>query len=199
MPALIPIILTATQLVLAADSVPKFDVERTCRPAATIGLAGHDSASAVTSQLVVPGDDELPGGVVDDVAHREVEGVVGARLVQLAQLAVAVADLAAHVIAFDAASGKRLWEVPNGRRFRNEMGDGPRSTPTIEGDRVYAFGGTGELACLDAATGKKLWSIDVVQRFGGNTPYWGYSESPIIVGDRIVLNAGGPRASIVAI
>ena len=108
-------------------------------------------------------------------------------------------DSVEYVIAFDATSGKKLWEVANGRRFRNEMGDGPRSTPTVEGDRVYAFGGSGELACLDAATGKKLWSIDVVQRFGGNTPYWGYSESPLIVGDRIVLNAGGRRASIVAI
>jgi outer membrane protein assembly factor BamB len=104
-----------------------------------------------------------------------------------------------HVIAFDAASGKRLWEAPNGQRFRNEMGDGPRSTPTIEGDRVYAFGGTGELACLDAASGKKIWGVSVVQAFGGNTPYWGYSESPLIVGDRIILNAGGRRASIVAI
>jgi outer membrane protein assembly factor BamB len=104
-----------------------------------------------------------------------------------------------YVIAFDAATGKRLWEIANGQRFRNEMGDGPRSTPTIEGDRVYAFGGTGELACLEAATGKKLWSVNVVQQFGGNTPYWGYSESPLIVGDRIILNAGGRRASIVAI
>ena len=104
-----------------------------------------------------------------------------------------------YVIAFDAASGKLLWEVPNGQRFRNEMGDGPRSTPTVEGDRVYAFGGTGELACLDAATGKKHWSVNVVQQFGGNTPYWGYSESPLIVADRIILNAGGRRASIVAI
>ncbi len=104
-----------------------------------------------------------------------------------------------YVIAFDAASGKRLWEVANGQRFRNEMGDGPRSTPTVEGDRVYAFGGTGELACLDAASGKQFWSVNVVQKFGGNTPYWGYSESPLIVGDRIIINAGGQRASIVAI
>jgi outer membrane protein assembly factor BamB len=104
-----------------------------------------------------------------------------------------------YVIAFDAASGKRLWEVPNGQRFRNEMGDGPRSTPTVEGDRVYAFGGTGELTCLDAPSGKKIWGVSVVQAFGGNTPYWGYSESPLIVGDRIILNAGGRRASIVAI
>ena len=104
-----------------------------------------------------------------------------------------------YVIALDAATGNRLWEVPNGQRFRNDMGDGPRSTPTVEGDRVYAFGGTGELVCLDVATGKKHWSVNVVSQFGGNTPYWGYSESPLIVADRIILNAGGRRASIVAI
>ena len=104
-----------------------------------------------------------------------------------------------YVMAFDAATGKKLWETANGRRFRNEQGDGPRGTPTVEGDRLYAFGGSGELASLDAATGKKLWSVDVVRTFGGNVPYWGYSESPLIVGDRLVLNAGGRRAAIVAI
>jgi outer membrane protein assembly factor BamB len=104
-----------------------------------------------------------------------------------------------YVIAFDAASGKKLWETPNGQRFRNEQGDGPRGTPTIDGDRVYAFGGSGELAALDAVTGKKIWSVNVVQQFGGTTPYWGYSESPLVIGDRLIVNAGGRRASIVAI
>src|SRR5688500_10322852 len=104
-----------------------------------------------------------------------------------------------YVMAFDAATGKKLWETPNGQRFRNEQGDGPRGTPTVEGDRVDAFGGSGELAALDAASGKQAWSIDVTHTFGGNVPYWGYSESPLIVGDRIVLNAGGRKASIVAV
>jgi outer membrane protein assembly factor BamB len=104
-----------------------------------------------------------------------------------------------YVVAFDAASGKRLWEVANGQRFRNEQGDGPRSTPTVDGDRVYAFGGSGDVAALDAATGRKIWSVNVVQQFGGNTPYWGYSESPLILDDRLILNAGGRRASIVAL
>ena len=108
-------------------------------------------------------------------------------------------DAVEYVIAFDRATGRKLWETPNGRRFRNEQGDGPRSTPTAEGDVIYAFGGSGELTCLDAATGRKIWSVDVVQKFGGRVPYWGYSESPLIVGDRIVLNAGGRRASIVAV
>ena len=103
------------------------------------------------------------------------------------------------LMAFDAASGKKLWDVPNGRRFRNDRGDGPRGTPTLDGDRLYAFGGSGDLIAVEAATGKRLWSINVVQQFRGVTPYWGYSESPLIVGDRIVLNAGGRGASIVAI
>jgi outer membrane protein assembly factor BamB len=104
-----------------------------------------------------------------------------------------------YVMAFDRATGRKLWETPNGRRFRNEQGDGPRSTPTTEGDVVYAFGGSGELSCLDAATGRKIWSVNVVQKFGGSTPYWGYSESPLIVGDRIIVNAGGRRSSLVAV
>jgi len=104
-----------------------------------------------------------------------------------------------YVMAFDRASGKKLWETPNGRRFRNEQGDGPRSTPTTEGTVIYAFGGSGELSSMDAATGRKVWSVNAVQQLGGVTPYWGYSESPLLVGDRIVLNAGGRRASIVAV
>jgi outer membrane protein assembly factor BamB len=104
-----------------------------------------------------------------------------------------------YVVAFDAGTGRQIWQYPNGQRFRNEQGDGPRSTPTVDGDRVYAFGGSGDLVALEAASGRRLWSVNVVQQFGGNTPYWGYSESPLVVDDRIILNAGGRRAAIVAI
>ncbi len=104
-----------------------------------------------------------------------------------------------YVMAFDRATGKKLWEHQNGRRYQNDRGDGPRSTPTIEGDRLYVLGGSGDLTCLELATGKRIWSVNLVQKFGGVNPYWGYSESPLIVGDRILVNAGGSRASIVAI
>ena len=104
-----------------------------------------------------------------------------------------------YVIAIDRASGKKAWEYLNGRRFENDRGDGPRSTPTIEGNRLYVLGGSGDLTCLDTATGQKIWSINIVAKFGGVNPYWGYSESPLIVGDRILVNAGGRRASIVAV
>jgi outer membrane protein assembly factor BamB len=104
-----------------------------------------------------------------------------------------------YVIAIDRATGKKVWEYLNGRRFENDRGDGPRSTPTVEGDRLYVFGGSGDLTCLDLATGKKIWSINLISKFGGVNPYWGYSESPLIVGDRILVNAGGRNASIVAV
>ena len=104
-----------------------------------------------------------------------------------------------YVIALDRATGKKVWETQNGRRFQNDRGDGPRSTPTVDGDRVYVLGGSGDLTALDAATGKKIWSINIVSKFGGVNPYWGYSESPLIVGDRILINTGGRRAGIVAV
>ena len=104
-----------------------------------------------------------------------------------------------YVFAFDAASGKKLWEVANGRRFNNDRGDGPRSTPTIEGDRVYVFGSSGDLTVLDAASGKVFWTQNLLQKYGGSNINWGLSESPLVLSDRIIVTPGGRGASIVAL
>ena len=103
-----------------------------------------------------------------------------------------------YLSAFDANTGRKLWEQPNGQRFRNDRGDGPRSTPTVDGDRLFVFGGSGELTSFDAATGTRVWSVNVVREHGGIVPYWGYSESPLVVDDRVLVNVGGRGASIVA-
>jgi outer membrane protein assembly factor BamB len=104
-----------------------------------------------------------------------------------------------YVIAFDAATGKKLWESEHGRRFSNDRGDGPRATPTIEGDKLYAFGASGDLSAMESATGKVLWRINVLKQFGGQNITWGLSESPLVLSDRILVNAGAPGASIVAV
>ena len=104
-----------------------------------------------------------------------------------------------YVIAYDAATGKRLWETAHGQRFSNDRGDGPRATPTIEGDRLYAFGASGDLSAMDAVTGKVLWQVNVLKQFGGSNITWGLSESPLVLSDRILVNAGAPGASIVAL
>ena len=104
-----------------------------------------------------------------------------------------------YTMAFDEATGKKLWEVATGSRFRNDRGDGPRATPTIDGGQVYAYGASGDLAVLDAATGKIAWKLNVIEKFGGRNITWGLSESPLVMPDRILINAGGSNASIVAV
>lgn len=103
-----------------------------------------------------------------------------------------------YVHAFDVATGRKLWEVANGSEYSNDRGNGPRGTPTIDGGRLYVLGASGDLTSLDAAKGTRIWSVNVLKQFGGDNPRWGLSESPLIVGDRLLVNAGGRGASIVA-
>ncbi len=103
------------------------------------------------------------------------------------------------VMAFDVKTGQKLWETPTSRDYRNDRGDGPRGTPTIDGDRLYAMTGDGVLVCLEAATGKILWSQNVVHKYGGEIPNWGFSESPLIDGGRLIVMPGGRGASIVSL
>ena len=104
-----------------------------------------------------------------------------------------------YVIAFDIATGKEAWSTAHGSAFRNDQGDGPRGTPTVDGDRVYALGGSGDLTVLDARTGKIVWSKNVLTEFGGSNLRWGISESPLVLGNKVLVNAGGSGASIVAL
>lgn len=103
------------------------------------------------------------------------------------------------VMAFNAADGKKLWETKLGNRFSNDRGDGPRGTPSVDGNRLYAYGASGDIAALDRATGKTVWTVNVLKQFGGGNIQWGLSESPLVTSDRILINPGGPGASLVAL
>jgi len=83
--------------------------------------------------------------------------------------------------------------------YRNGRGDGPRGTPTIEGDRVYALGGNGDLTCLDLTNGETLWHVNLQQDFGGGRPGWGYCESPLIVGELLIVTPGGRQGTLAAL
>jgi outer membrane protein assembly factor BamB len=103
------------------------------------------------------------------------------------------------VVALDAATGKKLWETAAGPAFPQDKGNGPRGTPTVDGDRVFALGGEGTLIALNAKTGSVLWSMNVVQKYGGRVPYWGISESPLVDGNNVIVTPGGAGAAIVAL
>jgi outer membrane protein assembly factor BamB len=104
-----------------------------------------------------------------------------------------------EVIAYDAKTGKELWRSSYERPpFKNQFGNGPRSTPLVENGKVYSLGVTGMLACWDAETGKEVWRLDVLKEFNAPNLFFGVSSSPIIEGDKLLVMVGGPEASIVA-
>lgn len=96
-----------------------------------------------------------------------------------------------YVLALEAGSGKELWRVPAGPKLIDGMGNGPRTTPTLDGGTVYAMGSHGRLLALKAADGATIWEVDLPQAFGAKRPNWGYSGSPLIDGDLLILEVGG--------
>jgi len=83
--------------------------------------------------------------------------------------------------------------------YRNGQGDGPRGTPAIDENRVYAEGGNGDLVCLDVTTGETLWYVNLSSDFGGGRPGWGYSESPLVVDDMLIVTPGGRSGTLLAL
>lgn len=100
------------------------------------------------------------------------------------------------LLAFDLKDGKELWATKVG----NPWSDGPRCTPTVDGDLVYALGPHGDLICAEAATGKEMWRKSLPKDFGGRMMSgWGYSESPTVDGDKLICTPGGKDATLVAL
>jgi outer membrane protein assembly factor BamB len=101
--------------------------------------------------------------------------------------------------AYNAETGRPLWRVPLGRKYISDQGNGPRSTPVVDGDTVYVLSGRGQLAALKAADGKKVWEHDLQQELGAEPPQWGISTSPLIEGNLLLVDVGGSRGrSLVA-
>ncbi len=103
------------------------------------------------------------------------------------------------VLAIDVNSGKKAWETLTGEPFRERRGDGPRGTPTLDGDRLYAMAADGTLVCLEQRTGKEIWTVNFRQRFNADAPHWAYSESPLVDGDHLIVTPGGRGAAVVAL
>ena len=102
-------------------------------------------------------------------------------------------------IALDIASGKEIWAVALGKAtYDKQGGDGPRSTPTVDGKRVYFLGAYQVLTCLDADTGKQIWRHDIVAEFGGKIIKWNNAASPMLEGDLIYVNGGGAGQAFLA-
>lgn len=108
-------------------------------------------------------------------------------------------DDATVLLALDADSGTELWATSISTVLTNGWGDGPRGTPTVDGERVYALSGEGDLVCAQVSDGTIVWKKSLVKDFGGGKPEWGYSESVLIDDDRLVCTPGGNDGAVVAL
>ncbi len=104
------------------------------------------------------------------------------------------------VYAIDLKTHKRVWSAEVGPLFTNGWGDGPRSTPTVDGDRIYVLGGQGNLLCVTADKGEKLWMKSLKKDLdGAQMSGWGYTESPLVDGKQVVVTPGGKKGTIAAL
>jgi outer membrane protein assembly factor BamB len=114
------------------------------------------------------------------------------------------------VFALDTKNGKEIWVTEIGPIFEwkgNVWGNGPRSTPTVDGERIYALGAQGELVCLETGSGKKVWSHNLFKEFNGalmdnnGKPIvgWGYCEGPLVDGNQVVVTPGGEDGLLLAL
>jgi outer membrane protein assembly factor BamB len=107
------------------------------------------------------------------------------------------------VICLDVKTGKEVWHSKVGPIFTfkgNNWGDGPRSTPTVDGKLVYALGGYGDLVCLETETGNEVWRKSLPKDLGGEMmTSWGYCESPLVDDEHLVCTPGGPQGTLAAL
>lgn len=104
------------------------------------------------------------------------------------------------LIALDQSTGETLWSLRWPASYRGiDYASGPRATPTVDGDRVYALGAAGDLVCAGAPSGTLLWTRSFTREFGTQLPAWGMASAPIVHGDLLIAIVGGrPRAKVVA-
>jgi len=97
------------------------------------------------------------------------------------------------------ADGKPLWARVIGPGGDNDRGPGPRSTPTVDGDRLYVLTESGDLAALRAQDGGVVWQRNILKDFRGQNISWLISESPLVDGEKVIVTPGGRNAGMVAL
>lgn len=104
-----------------------------------------------------------------------------------------------HVYALDEKTGQELWTHKYPCKAKDPNGyHGTRCTPTVDSDRVYTVSREGHLFCLNARDGKVIWSKHFQNDFGAKVPTWGFSGSPLVEGNLLIVEAGADGAAVVA-
>jgi len=100
---------------------------------------------------------------------------------------------------YDAATGLPKWAVRYAANGKLDYGPSARATPLIDGERVFTLSAFGDLHCLRRNDGKVLWKKNLLDEYGGELTAWGMCSSPLVVDGKLIVNPGGPQASLVAL
>lgn len=101
-----------------------------------------------------------------------------------------------QVVCYDLVTGSEMWRHAYAAHYSTVLGGtGPRATPTVSGNRVYALGATGVLNCLDQKTGEVIWSKNILTENQAELPQWGVSGSPLLVDSLVVVCPGGTNGN----
>ncbi len=97
------------------------------------------------------------------------------------------------------SDGSELWFTPFDDPRKTNQNNGPSGTPTYSGGKVYGVSSNGKLICVNATDGKKVWQVDYQNDFDGKVPTWGYTDSPLIDGDKLICAPEAGKAALVAL
>ncbi len=128
--------------------------------------------------------------------------IQGQRIYLLGDGVADVDDQDEYLLCHDRETGKRVWATRLGPPWTSGSPNwqSSRSTPTVDGDRVYALTANGDLVCCETGTGAVVWRKNLKTDFGGKkADSWGYSESVLVDGDRLICTPGGEKATVVAL
>ncbi len=97
------------------------------------------------------------------------------------------------LVSMDAATGKKHWGTRIDDVFIDvdDWGDGPRSTPAVDENNVYSLSASGKLVAINRKNGEIIWSVDFIEQYGSTRPRWGYSTSPVLLDDKVIIEVGG--------
>jgi len=100
---------------------------------------------------------------------------------------------------FEKATGREVWRTALGKMFMEEMGNGPRSTPTIDGDSAYILDSYGGLYCVNIKSGKQVWKVSLTDKFEVKRPLRGFSTSPLILDETLIIHGGGKNSAFIGL
>jgi outer membrane protein assembly factor BamB len=127
------------------------------------------------------------------------EGFAGFAIAGARALTLEQDGASESVVCRDLFTGATLWVHKVAARYENSVGGiGPRTTPTVVGERVFTMGATGLLHCLELATGRVVWQRDTLADAGAKYPDWGVACSPLVTNDLVIVTAGGREHSLAA-